>query len=265
MNSALFAKEMRTNLPVIGIIFAVLVLYIATVTSMFDPALGESLNAMMQSMPELFAAFGMATPATTLIDFLLNYLYGFLLIALPFVLILVLANRLMIRYLDRGTMSCLLATPNSRTRVSFTLIVVLVTALIVLMVLTTAVEVGCAELMFPGELDIAGLMRANAGLLALWVFMSGLCFLSACLFSHAGQALWVGGGLCMLFFLMKMAAEISDRIDFLDSINPLSMFDGYGLVAGSTSAGVEAMTLAAGGGVLFVIAIVVFAHRDLNI
>ena len=161
MNRTLFAKELRSNLFVFGIVYAVLVMYIAVVVSMFDPELGKSLDMMMASMPELFAAFGMATQATTLTDFMLNYLYGFLLTMFSFVLIVIMANKLMVRYLDRGTMSYLLATPNSRTRIATTLAGAMVALLALLAMLVTLAEVGCAELMFPGDLDTQGLLRAE--------------------------------------------------------------------------------------------------------
>ncbi len=66
MNKTLFAKELRANLFVSGIIAAVLAMYIGTIVAMYDPKLGESLDLMM-SMPELFAAFGMSMRATTLL------------------------------------------------------------------------------------------------------------------------------------------------------------------------------------------------------
>lgn len=192
MNRTLFAKELRANLFVSLIIAAVLAMYIGVIVSMYDPELGESLDAMMQSMPEMFAAFGMSVQATTLIDFMLNYLYGFLLTIFILVLILIVANKLMVRYLDRGAMAYLLATPNSRTRIALTMVGVMVTILVALMAVVTALEVGFAEALFPGELDMQALMQVNAGLLALWLAMAGLCFLSACLFSNATAAL-VGG------------------------------------------------------------------------
>ena len=185
MNRALFAKELRANLFVSLIIAAVLAMYIGVIVSMYDPELGESLDAMMQSMPEMFAAFGMSVQATTLIDFMLNYLYGFLLTIFILVLILIVANKLMVRYLDRSAMAYLLATPNSRTRIALTMVGVMVTILVALMAVVTALEVGFAEALFPGELDMQALMQVNAGLLALWLAMAGLCFLSACLFSNA--------------------------------------------------------------------------------
>ncbi|RDB54553.1 hypothetical protein C1879_11865 [Paraeggerthella hongkongensis] len=265
MNSTLLAKELKSNAFVAIIIFAVLGMYIACIVMMFDPSLGESLNMMMDSMPELFAAFGMGTQATTLLDFMLNYLYGFLLTVFPFVLILIMANKLMVRYLDRGTMSYLLATPNSRVRVALTLAGAMIIVLALLMVLTTAAEIACAELMFPGDLDIPGLFRANVGLFCLWTFLAGMCFFSACTFSNAGAALWVGGGAGIAFFLMQMVAKVGDKLAFLDKVNPLALFDSYGLATSDASAYAGSAILLALGIALFALAIGVFNRRDLSI
>ena len=98
---------------------------------------------------------------------MLNYLYGFLLTIFILVLILIMVNKLMVRYLDRGAMAYLLATPNSRTRIACTMIGVMVAILAALMVAVTALEVGFAETLFPGELDMQALLQVNAGLFAL--------------------------------------------------------------------------------------------------
>ena len=265
MNKTLFAKELRASLFVSGIIAAVLALYIGMIISMFDPELGESLDAMMQSMPEVFAAFGMSTQTTTLIDFMLNYLYGFLLTAFVLVLVLIMANKLMVRHLDRGSMAYLLATPTSRVRIAGTMIGVMTTVLAALAVLVTALEMGFAETLFPGELDFEALAWVNAGLLALWLAMAASCFLSACLFSNAAAALWTGGGLWILFFLMQMVSQVDDDFEFLENINPLTLFDYYGLAASDASAIGGAVVLAMSAVALFAAAVAVFTRRDLSV
>ncbi|WP_139651241.1 ABC transporter permease subunit [Raoultibacter phocaeensis] len=265
MNRTLFAKEVRANLFVFVVITALLAMYVAVIVSMFDPELGKSLDMMMESMPELFAAFGMATQGSTMIEFLLNYLYGFLLVLFPLVLILIMVNKLVVRYLDRGTMSYLLATPNSRAKIILTLAGVLVALLAVLMVVVAALEIGSSEALFPGELDRAGLMQANAGLFGLWLFMAGLCFLSACAFSNASVALWAGGGVCILAYLLQAVSQVGEKLEFLKYATPLTLFDSYGLAAGEASAIAGAVSLGAMGVVFFGVGIVVFCKRDLSI
>ena len=43
---------------------------------------------------------------------------------------------------------------------------------------------------------------------------------------------WVGGGLNILFFLMQMISQVGDKFEFLKNVNPLTLFDYYGLAAG---------------------------------
>ncbi len=265
MNRTLFAKELRASAFVSIVIAAVLAMYIAMIVSMFDPALGDSLNQMMQSMPDLFAAFGMAKPSTTLLDSMLNYLYGFLLTAFPIVLVLILANKLVVRYVDRGTMAYLLATPASRVRIVGTLAGVMACVLALLMVAVTLLEIGSAELMFPGELDMPGLLRANAGLLGLWLALAGLCFLSACSFSNASLALWGGGGLCIMSFLVQMVSQVGDKFEFMKYATPLTLYDAYGLAANDASAWVGVAVLYGAAIVLFAAGAAVFCRRDLNV
>lgn len=171
----------------------------------------------------------------------------------------------MVRYLDRGAMAYLLATPNSRTRIALTMIGVMATVLVVLAALVTLTEWGFAEAMFPGELDVQALLQVNAGLLALWLAMAGLCFLSACLFSNSSAALWAGGGLCILFFLMQMVSQVGEKFEFLENVNPLSLFDYYGLAVSEASAAGGAVALAVGAVVLFAAAVAVFDRRNLSL
>ena len=112
INKTLFAREVRSSYKLLLIFLAVLTLYGSMIVAMFDPKLGDSLNLMAESMPEIFAAFGMLDVGATLTQFIVNYLYGFLLIAFPLVFIVLLSNRLVARYVDRGSMAYLLATPN---------------------------------------------------------------------------------------------------------------------------------------------------------
>ena len=113
-------RESRANYKILLLFLAVLTLYVSMVTAMYDPKLGEALAAMMETMPEIFSLVGMQNPGTTLGEFLVNYLYGFLLVVLPLVFIVLMANRLMARYVDRGSMAYLLATPNKRRRIAMT-------------------------------------------------------------------------------------------------------------------------------------------------
>ena len=81
----LFRQEARRSILLLVIFPGILALYASVILTMYDPELGDSLAMMKEAMPELFAAFGMSDPGSTLTEFLANYLYGFLFLVLPLV------------------------------------------------------------------------------------------------------------------------------------------------------------------------------------
>ena len=167
----LFQREMRANCKVMLIFCGVFTLYGAVIISMFDPKLGDALNAMAASMPELFAAFVMSNPGATMLEFLVNYLYGFLFLVFPVVMILILVNRLIVRYVDRGAMAWLLASPHSRRTLALTQGKTL--GLLVLM-LTVYATVMCLALSSPGRWKPAPSSRST------WGFWGCCCFSQGC-------------------------------------------------------------------------------------
>ena len=204
----LFKHELRFCLFPTFIIAAVVILYACVIIGMYDPELGESLALMRDAMPELFAAFGMADQGTMLLEFVVNYLYGFLLVVLPLVLVAVLASRLVVRHIERGSISYLLAQPIGRTRLMLSQAGVLAFCLVLLMVVLTAFELVAAQAMFPGELAVSDLVAVNAAMFCLWLFLSGACWVGACALPNVTAARWAGVALCSLFVLVQMLSGV---------------------------------------------------------
>lgn len=265
MIGALYAKELKGSLVPAGIIAAVLAMYTVIIVQMFDPEAAESLDAMMRSMPAVFDAFGMGNATTTLLGFILNYLYGFLYTLFPLVLILLLVNRMVIQPVDRGTMAWLLASPHRRSAVAGTLVAVMLSVLMALMALLTALELGSAAVMFPDEDVAGGLLRANLGLSGLWLCMAGLCMLSACSFKSPSLALWVGGGFAILEFVVQMISQVGEQFEDAKYATFLTLFDRYGLAESDGPAVWGAVALAACGVVMLALSVAVFARRDLDV
>ena len=263
--AALYAKEAKSSLIPTVVIAAVLAMYTTLITALYDPEASAALDAMMATMPGLFDAFGMGNDTATLLGFLLNYLYGFLYVLFPLVLILLLAHRLVIRPIDRGSMAYLLASPHRRGAIAGTLMGVLLTMLAGLMVFLTALEIGAAAVLFPDEAVAGGVLRVNLALFALWLCMAGLCLLSAVAFRDAGAALWAGGGFVIAEFVVQMVAQAGDRFADAKYATFLTLFDRYALADGDGAAAWRAAILAAVGVAALAASVVVFSRRDLDV
>lgn len=265
MNAVLFRREMKRSLPLLGIFAAVLAVYIGTIVAMFDPSLGASLDEMAQSMPQLFAAFGMLNAGATLVEFLTNYLYGFLMIALPLVFIILEANRLVAQYVDRGSMACLLAAPVSRGRIVRTQAAVLLLDTLLLAAFSCGLAVGFSAALFPYQLETPTFLVVNAGLLGVLVLFDGVCFFSSCAFSDGRLAVGAGAGVCVLFVLVQMLRQVGDSFAWLRWCTPLSLFDTQGILYFDSLACVKFAVLYAAGLALMAAACAVFCKKDLAV
>lgn len=265
MNFTLFKREMKANYKLLLIFIGVLSLYASIIVAMFDPDMGKSLELMLESMPEVFAAFGMGEMGTTLLTFVVNYLYGFLLIALPSVFILILSNRLMARYISQGSMAYLLATPNKRKKIAFTQAMFLVINVLGLLIYITALCIIVGQVMFPGELEINKFVLVNIGLFGLLIFLSGLSFCTSSIFSDSKLSNGVGGGAIIAFIIIQMLSQVGEKFENLKYLTPLTLYHTDGLISGDNQAIWAVILLYIIGIILFGIGIHIFCKRDLSI
>lgn len=265
MIRALFARSMRSLIVVIAVLVAVAVMYVASVVYLYDPSVSESLAIMQEAMPELFAAFGMANAASTLLDFLINYLYGFLFTALLIVFAVYLAHKLVASPVRDGSFAWILAAPRSRMAIVLTFVAVEVVTVALIVALCWIGEIVFCEAWFPGELDQGGLVRANIGLFVLGFFMASLCLALTCVFKNPSLGLGAGAAACVLFFLMQLAGTVGEGLAWVANLSPCTLFDAYGLAAGDAGA-FAGMALVGGIAIaLNALAIAVFVHRDFSL
>lgn len=259
----LFVRESRAGWKMLLVFLAILAVYGSMVVALYDPETSASLAEIAEAMPDVFAAFGMAEMSTDLTEFLANYLYNFLFVALPLVFIILTAVRLVARYVDRGSMAYLLATPNTRLRIVTTQALYLCGCLVLMVGFVAVLCIVSAEGMFPGKLETGRFWVLNAGLLGLLLFLAGVCFCASCLCNSASLATGIGGGLCIVFVLLQMLANVGDKFNFLRYATPLTLYDVGGIVAGKAGAFAGAALLYGAALVLFLAGGIGFCRRDL--
>lgn len=98
MNGTLYKREMKGSVKLLLIFGAVITLYVTIITTMYEPEMMATLDSFYEVMPEMMAAVGMKAGATTLIGFMISYLYGFILLVFPMVFCILRGNRFMYLY-----------------------------------------------------------------------------------------------------------------------------------------------------------------------
>lgn len=265
MELTLYKREMKGSWKLLVIFGAVLTMYVAIIISMYEPDMLKLLDSYAQAMPELMAAVGMTAGAADLLGFMISYLYGFILLVFPMAFCILRANGLVAKYVDRGSMACLLAAPVRRSAVALTQAAVLISGTVLLVGYVTGLELAVCQSSFPGELAAEEFLAVNAGLLCLHLFIGGVCFLASCAFSDTKYSLAFGAGVPALMFLLQMLANAGDAAEKARYFTFFTLYDPKGLAAGEAQAVLFAGLLLAGAAALYAAGVAVFCKKDLHI
>lgn len=264
-NFTLYKQGLKGNWKMLLIFVAILTLYISLIISMFDPEKLALLDEYVKMMPEIMSAVGMTSGATTLLGFMSSYLYGFILVVFPMVFAILCGNKLIARYVDKGSMTYLLAAPVKRHTVAFTQLEVMVSGIFALVLYVTLLEFAYAQASFPGTLQIGKLLLLNTGLLCLHLFIGGICFLCSCLFGDTKYSIGFGAGIPALAFIIQMLANTGEQMKNAGYITFFTLFNPEEIIAGEGRAIAGIIALLAGAAALFTAAIVAFSKKDLHI
>ncbi len=264
INFTLYFREMKSSWKMLVVFGAVLTLYVTMIISMYDPSLAKTLQEFRSAMPELMAAVGMDGNDSTLIGFMSSYLYGMILIVFPMIFSIMRAHGLIAKYVDRGSMTTLLAAPVKRRTIAFTQMKVLASGVFLLVIYTTVLEIiGTAA--FPGELNLSDLFLLNFGLIWLQLMIAAICFLSSCIFGDAKFSIGFGAGIPTVMYVMQMLSAAGESAKFFRYVSIFTLFQPEKIIARETSALVGIAVLAIGSILTFAVAIEVFARKDMHI
>ena len=262
----LLKKEVKSIWGLWVVFVLILTLYETIIISMFDPKLGNLMADLEKTMPGIMQAFGMTGAATAdLTTYLSSYLFGFILILFPLIFSLILSNKLVVKYVDNGSMAYLLATPNSRGKIIRTQILVATGSITLLLLASMLIGIGYSEMTFPGLLNISTYVYLNSGLLGLHLFINGFGFLVSCLSNEARTAYSWSIGVPVLAFLIQMLANQGEQYNFLKYVTFLTLFSPENIVAGKESSMWLILLLFVLAFVMYGIGQVSFSKRNLTL
>ena len=262
---SLMKKEIKSNVKLHIVFLSIIAMYAITLVAMYDPTLKDSLKTLEASMPTVFAAFGMQNMGTTLIDFIITYLYKFVLIVTPFIFSITMCYRLLAKYVENGSLSYLLNTKHSRIKIAMTQWLNLMLGLVVLILFNTILMIFCCAVLFSGELDIPKFLLLNFGLLALQIFIAAFCFMFTRIFSEIKYSIGLGGGLITIFIIMQMLSQVYDNAKILVYCNPLSLFNPQQFVNGNIMSIFNVIILWALSIMCLLIGLLEFRKKDLSL
>jgi ABC-2 type transport system permease protein len=264
MNLPLFKATLRANWMIALVFTLFILIYVVSSIGMFDPVSAEAIDTMLSMLPEgLVKALGFANLGTDLTGYIANYLGGFILLVFPMIYCAIIANRLVAKHVDSGSMAYLLTTPHTRVRIATTQAIYLIASLGAVLI----VDLGAAALMsaalFPGQLAIGEFLAFGWVTYLVLIVIAGIGFFSSCVFDETRYSLALGAGLPVLFLIFRMVSTLSDYIAWMRYLTVYSFVDIERILDDPAYLLPVTLILVAVGGVLFAGAVRVFDRRSL--
>ncbi len=263
MNFPLFRYSCKRAFPMWLVFTALMSVYAFAVVRMYDPEAGAALADLAKSLPQTMTVLGMAEYGNTFTAFIVNYLYGMLMLALPMLFTIILSTQLMARHIARGTMSYLLASPNSRKKIAATQRNVLVFYLFLMLAICCGVTIVLCEYFYPGQLAVLHFLLLTACVFALQLAIAGMCFFFSCKCSGTGRALTLSAAACLLFYTIRLLANLGGSLGYLKYITPYTLINPAGILKSDLQSCLLPLVLLAIAIVLFALANRTFRKRTM--
>lgn len=266
MNKTLYKANARANWGIFLFITLMILMYMTIAITMFNPESADAIESMFKMLPEgMIKAFGFENLGTDLTGYLSNYLYGFIFITFPVIYVIIASNKLIAKHVDSGAMAYLLTTPNSRVRIASTQAIYLITNIAAIFVINVLIGIILSESMFRGLLDINGFLALNWITFLVIVTVGGIGFFFSCFFNDTRNSLAFGGGIPILFLVIKMLTGISDNLAWLKYFTLYSFVNIDEILTNNTYVLVSSLILIGLSAVLYYVAIKVFDRKSLPI
>lgn len=266
MIGALFRYNLRANRILWLALFGVMMFYHTVILMMYDPQNIEAVNAMFELFPqELMQALGFVSFGSTLIEFVVGYIYGFLIYLFPMVLAVVINHRLVAAMVDRGSMAYVLASPNSRIRIILTQIIFSVLSMAVFFALMSAFVLVLSQVMFPDAMDVNAYLTINLYNGVQYFALGALLLFSSTWANDSTQSLSLGVGLPVSFLVIQMASNLGGEMELFKYATLYSLFDPKAALAGEPRVQLFMAILLAIGLVFYGASVVIFNRKNLYV
>lgn len=158
--------------------------------------------------------------------------YGILGIILPMIYSIFVGNKLVAAEVDKGTLSCYLNTPITRSTIIRSKAVSFISSLVLMFVTITIVGIATSNL-FGVDLDLETFLLLNLGLLLYQLAVSGIVYLSSTYFNNSSNAMALGAGVPVAFFILAIIASLDESLEFINNFTLNTLFDTNNIIAGT--------------------------------
>ncbi|WP_044639878.1 ABC transporter permease subunit [Risungbinella massiliensis] len=232
------------------------------------PSIEEAMKAKMdifETLPDgMLAAFGLdkGFAISSVLDLFSVQYYSLIFLVLLSLFTVSMANQLLSHFVEQGSMAYLLSIPVNRKQITFTMISVFFTGLLVIMV---------CNFLFPYvgsylnnvELDWKSLFQLNLLGFLLFFAIGGYSFFFSALFLNGHRVLAWAGGLTLIFYILDMIGKVNQQWEDLRYGSIFTLFQPTEIITGDVELYSASLILFSLGIIGYFLTIAIFQRKDL--
>ena len=216
----------RENKIIIFSVTAFLSIYVFSSIGMYDPEGIEVLQGMLDLMPEaMMKLMGFDNLGGDLTSYLINYMYGFLMIIFPLIYTIMVGNKLVSKHTDSGSMIYLLTMPYSRRKIIFNQALFFSFGLLFIIGVNVLTMILFSEALFPGMLEIGKLLAINLVTFGVHLILAAVTFLFSCLLSDSQKTIGFSSVVLFASVVTYMVSSLGDATEFLKYFSVFSFIN----------------------------------------
>lgn len=243
-----------------------LLIYVFSSIGMWDPEGIEVLQDMMDLLPPAMTnMLGFDNLGGSLTSYLLNYMYGFLMLLFPIIYTIMVGNRLVSKHATSGSMIFLLTMPYSRRRIMINQAIFYASGLLFIFLVNVTVMILFSNIMFPGMLDIGKLLIINLVTYGAHLILAGVTFLFSCYFDDSQTSVMCSSIVLIGSTVAYMVSNLGDGTAFLKYVSVFTFIDVDYILEGSGNGLLIGLLLTLIGAGSFVAGIELFDRKSIVI
>lgn len=228
-------------------------------------ARSQALNHLLKSMPPgLMRVLGYTVGVTHLSNFLGGEFYSLLYLVIMAIYVIFGATKLVAHLVDNGSMAYLLATPVSRTQIAITQGLVLLSGVwLIALCSTVGGLLGAHWFVQHAGIETRFFVQMNLVGALMFSVVAGYAFALSCMARDERSSLTLSALLTILFYAVHTIGELTASWAWLNHLSLFTAFNPQNLMQGHGHFVVDVAGLAAAAVLLFGIAVLGFARRQL--
>lgn len=224
MNKSIIKQLFKSNLFIIGLFTAILLMYQLILIFMYTPSFIDKMTDMAGGMGSMGNIYGMNKMPKGFSGYFAQFYYGTIIPLFTLVYNIIVGNKIIAGRVDKGSMSCLLATPNTRNQISISSGIFFLLSNAVIIIINTIIGYICCLAYKEADISLKHTLILMAGALLMTWTISAICYFFSCMFNESKQSLAFGAGIPILFFLFYMLKDFGEKLEVFKKFTIFSLY-----------------------------------------